>query len=150
MKELILAQSKFVIKAPLDRVWSLMGRVITSTMPGLERMKLIDESNFRAVMKVKVAFITIPMQLLGHISGGGYDTGILIVSLKAKGMKGLVKLNQRVKFTITVLNDNEIEVGCQSIAEGLGFLSRLLLLGMVKKMGKDILVRIEKRLKQIA
>ena len=150
MKELALAQSEFVVKAPIDRVWSLMGRVITSTMPGLERMKPVDESNFRAILRVKVAFISIPMRLLGQVGGGGYETGTLTVNLKAKGMGGIIKLNQKVKFTITAVNEDETEVGCEAVAEDLDLLSRVLLLGIVRKMGKDILAKIEKRLKQIA
>jgi hypothetical protein len=144
----VIASKKFVVDASLERVWGLMGRVIINNLRGLEQMQMIDENNFSALLRVKMAFIGIPMRLRGQVVGG--SVGALAVLLKAKGMCGMVKLDQKVAFTATQISEGKTEIICESVAQGLNFLLSIFIMGMVKSMAKDTLDRIEKRLKQIA
>lgn len=148
--EEVIASRKFVLEASPERVWSLMGRVIFSNLHGLERMQIIDESNFRALLRVRVAFISATMRLKGQILADSAHPESLGVLLKAKSVGGLIQLNQKITFTIMAVDEAKTEVTCEAIAQEMGFFFRMLFLGKVRSMAKSTLDGMEKRLKQIA
>ncbi len=147
--EEVIASRKFVVKAPSERVWDLLGGVVMGNLPGLEAMHALDENNFDALMRVKVAFITLPMRLKGQIIADADHPESLGISLGAK-WGGLVQLSQKVTFTVNPIDKDNTEVVCESIAQGMKPLTRLFLLGRVKSMARTTLQGIEQRLQELA
>lgn len=148
--EEIIAQRKFVLNAPPDRVWDLMGGAVIGSLHGLEAMHPLDESSFSAVLRVKMAFLTIPMHLNGHVLADEAHPESLAIELKANGWGGLIKLNQKVTLTVSPVDKDKSEVLCQSMAQDLMPLVRLFFLGRVKSMADTTLGDVEKRLQDIA
>ena len=147
--EEVIAERKFVLEATRDRVWNLIGRVVLGNMPGLERIEVIDETNIRGLLKVRVAFVTFPMHL--QVKVVEFEPPRLFgVLLSSKSKWGIIGLNQRATFILNSVNTNKTEVVCKSVAEGMGTLFRLIALWRVKSLATETLNSIEERLKQIA
>jgi hypothetical protein len=60
------AKKKFQVKASQERVWRLIGKVIFSSLPGMENLEILDENNFRAILRIKVLGIPLSLKLNGY------------------------------------------------------------------------------------
>jgi len=150
MSEVETARTSFVIEAPNQRVWNLLGRAIFDSMgKGLEQMKVIDENNFRANLKVKVFAIPITMQIRGETSDITPPER-LVTKLGTKGMGGLVNLNQVIYITLKPEGQDKTKIEAWAVATGLNALFKMALLGQVRHQAKEIFGIIEQRLKQWA
>ena len=149
MAETLIAERKFVIEASQERLWQLIGRVIFSSLQGVERLEIIDENNWQALLRVKLGFIVLNMNLTGEmVDTSPPDT--LGVRLRAKSKGGVLQLNQKVTVKFTVIDEAKTEVFCKAIAEGVGPLFRLFLLGRARSFAGGIFDSIEERLKYLA
>lgn len=64
---IILSEKTFEVKASRDRVWRLIGKVIFSSLPGLESVEILDENTFRALLKMKLFGLGIDLKLQGEM-----------------------------------------------------------------------------------
>ena len=57
----MLLEGKFIIKAPIQKVWDnlLDAETLASCMPGCEKMELIDEKTFETIVAAKVGPISV-------------------------------------------------------------------------------------------
>ena len=149
MSEIETARTTFVIEAPNQRVWNLLGRAIFDSMQGLEQMKVIDENNFRANLKVKVFGIPVVMKIRGETSDITPPER-LVTKLGTKGLGGLVSLNQVIYITLKPEGEGKTKIEAWAVAEGLNAMFKIALLGQVKHQAKQIFGTIESRLKQWA
>ena len=145
---MILAERRFTIVASPERIWHLIGMVIFDSLPGLERIDLIDESNFRALLRMKLGFILLNMHLAGKMVDMS-SPQFLGIMLKAKSKGGIFQLNQKVTFALTSVDKDRTEVVCKAIAKETGTLFRMLLLGRARSFARDTFDRIEERLRQL-
>ena len=53
--EEVIAERKFVLGASQNRVWSLIGKVMLGSMPGLMGIEIIDENNIRGLLKTMIS-----------------------------------------------------------------------------------------------
>lgn len=109
--EKLASDIKYVVNAPPNMVWDLIGRAIFEGMgSGLSQMKVLDENNFRANLLVKFfGFIPMPMKLQGEMTDmTPPDT--MGVKLTITGLGGFIKSVMAVNFRTTAVGDDKTEV----------------------------------------
>ena len=148
MGNAVLAQKDFVVNAPRERVWRLIGKVIFSVLPGMENMEILDENNFRALLRVKMIGVEWALKLRGEM----VDTSppeSFSVKLFLEGVGGLVKTGQKVSFAMTPAEGGKTSVACKATADEMGFLPRTLFSGQARSFARSTFEAIEKRLKEL-
>jgi carbon monoxide dehydrogenase subunit G len=144
-----IASRNFAVDAPRERVWRLIGKVIFSSLPGMEEMEILDENNFRAILRVKVSFLEFKMKLNGEIVHMA-PPDVLAVTINLDGLGGLFKMNQRVALNMTSDGEKKTTVACKAMAKDIGILSRVLFLPQARRFAQSTFENIEKRLQELA
>jgi hypothetical protein len=141
-------QTKFIIDADQKRVWDLFGRAIFDSLGGMGKMKVLDENNFRAELKMNI-FGIIPVTF--YVRGEMIDItppSSLAVNLKTASKWDIITMLLKITFIMSPLGNNKTEVLCSSVAEGIHPALQWAAKGQVKSQSKDIFTKIEQRLKQ--
>jgi len=149
MAGIALAEREFIVNANPDRVWRLIGKVIFSVLPGMESMEILDENNFRALLRVKMIGAEWVLKLRGEMVDISPPESFS-VRLLLEGLGGLVKADQKVAFAMTPAEDGKTAVACRATAEDMGFLQRVFLTGQARGFARQTFEAIEKRLKELA
>ena len=146
----VLSKRKFVLEASRERIWGLLGRVIIDSLE-LERFHARDDRNFNALTRVKVAFITVAMQVKGTMVNISPPEALSVL-LAVKGMGRIIQLNLKVTFTLSALDKDktETDIVCQMGDGRIWFPLGIFLMPRVKTFAREILMSIEKRLRQLA
>jgi len=144
-----LAEKSFKVEASRERVWRLIGKVIFSSLPGMENMEILDENNFRALLRMKTLGVPVTVKLKGEMMDVTPPDSFS-VRLFIEGLGGLFQADQRVSFAMTPLEKKKTAVNCRATVQGLGFLPRLFLLGQARSFANSTFEAIEKRLKELA
>ena len=145
----VLAEREFIVNATPDRVWRLIGKVIFSVLPGMESMEILDENNFRSLLRVKMMGIDWALKLRGEMVDIS-PPEFFSVRLLLEGLGGLVKADQKVAFAMIPAEGGKTSVACRATAEDMGFLQRVFLSGQARGFARDTFAAIEKRLKELA
>lgn len=148
MNETLIAERKFVIGASKEALWDLIGGAILNSLPGLERMEIVDETNWRASLRVKLWLLVLNMNLKGEMIDMSPPDG-LGVRLSARSKGGILRLQQKVTIAFTSVDKNKTEVACKAIGEGMGILFKLFTLGQARSFARAIFNNIEDRLKYL-
>jgi hypothetical protein len=101
-----VAQKNVVIEAPQQQVWKVLGSAIFQCLP-LEEMNIIDQKNFQAVLKWRLGFFSIPLNLKGKV------TDILspdLMSFVIQVEKWLLRMSLKVTFTLKQVNEGSTEI----------------------------------------
>jgi len=149
MANAVLAQKEFLVNAPLERIWRLIGKVIFSVLPGMENMEILDENNFRALLRVKKMGAEWVLKLKGEMVGISPPESFS-VKLSLEGLGGLVKAEQKVAFAMIPAEGGKTSLACRATAENMGFLLRVVLSGQARSFARETFDAIEKRLKELA
>ncbi|MDO9211253.1 MAG: SRPBCC domain-containing protein [Deltaproteobacteria bacterium] len=149
MNSLLLDQRNFVVGASQDRVWRLIGKVIFSSLPGLENMEILDENTFRALLRTQILGFRVSLKLKGEIVDMEPPNSFS-VKLFLAGPGGFFKADQKVTFAMTPVEQGKTALACKAAVENMGFLPRLLLLGEARRFARSTFEAIEKRLKELA
>jgi carbon monoxide dehydrogenase subunit G len=147
--ELKLAEKSFEVEASQDRVWRLIGKVIFSSLPGMENMEILDENNFRAVLRMKTLGFPVTVKLKGEMMDVEPPDSFS-VKLFIEGLGGLFKADQKVAFAMRPLEKKKTAVNCRATVQDMAFLPRLFLLGQARSFAHSTFEAIEKRLKELA
>lgn len=147
--EILAAERNYKIEAEPNRVWDLLGRAIFDSLgQGLSKMKVIDENNFRAELKVRVfGIIPITMFLRGEMTDIT-PPDYLRVKLTTRSKWNLVTMVQTVSFTMKAADNDSTSISCRAMADGLNPLFGWALSGQVKSQANGIFETIEERLRQ--
>jgi len=145
---MIIEERKFIIDASRERIWDLLLRTTLRLMP-FERCNIHSQNEFSAILRVKIAFISLPMQVEIKIVDI-VPPETLNTILKAKGMGGIVWLDQKSTFKLMPIDEDKTEIDAKIVAEGMSPLIRAFLLPMVKSFARDSLKNLEERLRQWA
>ena len=149
--EILAAEREFDIKASPERVWDLLGRAIFDSLGrGLSKMKVIDENNFSAELKVRTGGV-IPVTM--HLRGEMVDISppeYLRVKLTTRSRWGLIAMVQTVSFSMKPAGDDSTNISCRAMVDGLKPVFRLVLAGQVKSQAEGIFKSIEENLGQWA
>lgn len=144
-----IAERNFVVNAPRRRVWELLGPALLNSPIGLEKMEVLDESHVRAETRLKFGPIPITLHLLIVVLEL-LEPEKMVVVLNSKALAGLVRLNQKMFFSLIAQSDNKTEVTIESIAQR----SNPLLFWIMAKKAKTVaamtLLGIEETLKRLA
>jgi carbon monoxide dehydrogenase subunit G len=147
MTYLLLEHRNFMVETSQERVWRLIGKAIFSCLPGMENIEILDENNFRALLKARVLGFKVPLQLTGKIvemePPDSFSVKLLLES-------GLFKADQKVTFTTIRAEEGKTSVDCKATIENPGFLPRLFLIGRARSFARSTFEAIEKRLKEWA
>ena len=143
----VLAERKFTVEAPAQRVWKLLGRVIFDSLE-MEKFHAIDDRNFDALLRVKLAFFDLPMQVKGVMTDIT-PLKSLTVRLEVKGPGG-IHVNQEVSIALAPANGGKTEVSCRASVERMRALLKPFLLGTMRSVSGKILGSLEERLRQLA
>ena len=144
-----IASRDFVVNASRERVWRLIGKVILSSLPGMEQMEILDENNFDAMLRAKVLFLELRMKLKGEIVDMAPPDS-LGVNIGIEGLGGYFKMEQRVTLTMTSVEGGRSAVACKAVARNMGGLFRVLFLGQARRFAQSTFGMIEKRLQELA
>ena len=149
MKETVFAERNFSVGAPPERVWRLIGKVIFSALPGLENIEILDENNFRGVLRLKLLGVRMSNRVKGEIMDV-LPPESFSVNLSLLGPGGLFTLSQRATFAMKEVDRNQTEITCKATADSVGFLFRFLLIGQARRFARSTFEAMEKRLKELA
>jgi len=149
MANIEIAQKSFSVGASRERVWRLIGKVIFSSLPNMENVEILDENNFRAVLRMKVLGIKLDMKVKGEVVDM-VPPESFAVRLGLEGPAGFFPMTQKVGFAISPREKGETFVTCKATAEQMGSFSRLFLLGQARRFAQGIFEAIEKRLMDLA
>jgi len=144
-----LAEREFIVNATPDRVWRLIGKVIFSVLPGMESMEILDENNFRALLRVKMMGSEWVLKLKGEMVDISPPESFS-VRLLLEGLGGVVKADQKVAFAMAPVEGGKTSVVCRATAEDMGLLQRAFLSGQARGFASETFAAIEKRLKELA
>jgi len=144
-----IGEKDFVVEASRERVWRLIGKVIFSSLPGMEQVEILDENNFRALLRMKVLWVQLSAKLKGEMVDMAPPENFS-VNLALEGLGGLLKMKQKVTFTVIPAEKGKTAVNCKATAEKMGILFRALLLGQAQRFARATFEAIEKRLKELA
>ncbi len=127
----------------------MIGKVIFSVLPGMENMEILDENNFRAILRVKMIGAEWPLKLRGEMVDISPPESFS-VKLFLEGVGGLVKAGQKVSISMTPAEGSKTSVACKATLEEMGFLPRTLFSGQARSFAQSTFEAIEKRLKELA
>ena len=145
---MLIAERTFVVDADRERVWELLLRATLRLMP-FEKCNIRSQTEFSALLKMKVAFISLPMQVdMNLVDIVPPET--MKTLLTAKGMGGIVWINQKSTFTLTEAGKGKTEVKATIVAEGMAPILKIFFVPMVKRFAADSFKNLEERLKQWA
>ena len=145
---MVISERKFTIDASRERIWSLILKAVLRFMP-FERMEILSEKNFRALLRIKMGFISLPMKVNIEIADISAPES-LVTLIKAKGMRDMVWLNQKSTFKLTKIGEGKTEIACELEEEGMASLLRMLFLPKVRSFAGDAFKSFEERLRQWA
>ncbi len=145
---MFITDRKFVIDATRERIWELLLRATLRLMP-FERCNIRSQTEFSALLRMKIAFISLPMQVEMNIVDI-VPPETLNTILKAKGMGGIVWINLKSTFNLTPIDEGKTEVDAKIVAEGMAPLLRAFFLPMVRSFTRDSFKNLEERLRQWA
>jgi len=143
---MVIAEKKFIINSSQQRIWELLLKSVLRFMP-FERMRPITEKSVRALLRVKMGFISLPMDVEVEIVEASAPE-LLVTVLNSKGMGGLINLKQRATFKLVPVDENKTEVDCNIVAEEMGIIVRIFLLWRVRTVARDSFQGLEERLNQ--
>ncbi len=147
--ETVLDERNFMVDASQERVWKLIGKVIFSSLPGMERMEILDENNFRALLITRVMGVHITLKLKGEMVDVEPPDSFA-VKLFLEGPGGIFKASQKVSFAMTPSEETKTRVACKAVIEDVGVLPGLLLTRQARSFARSTFESIEKRLKELA
>jgi len=145
---MIIAESNFSIESPRQRIWELLLKSVLRFMP-FERIKPLSEKSVRALLKVKMGFISLPMNVMVEIVEATPPESLVTV-LEARGMGGIIWLKQRATFKLASAGEAKTEVACKIALEDMGAIVKIFLLRKVKTFARDSFTGLEDRLRKWA
>ncbi|MBN2074554.1 MAG: hypothetical protein JW762_03285 [Dehalococcoidales bacterium] len=138
-------ERKYVIKAFQTEVWDLMAGVIFQTLP-LERVDLLSLNSFKAVLRWKLGFTDIPMNVSGQlVDVSRPDAYGCAIQVK----KGPVSLGIHVRINLKDTGDGKTEIICSASEGERRTLAGQLLKGKQRSFAASIFDSIQIRLQEL-
>ncbi len=148
MGGLLICREEFDITASQERVWRLIGKVVFSALPGMENLEILDENNFRALLRMKLFSVPVTMRIAGEITNlEPYDC--FEVKLALQGPGGCFSADQKVRFVMKP-KAMETSLVCTATLGKMGLLPRVLFLGTARRFARATFDAIGKRLQELA
>lgn len=140
----LVTQNHFSIAAQQQRVWKLLGSAIFQSLP-LEEMNNINQTTFYAIFRLRLGFISIPLNLKGKFVDI-IDPSSLSSLIWVK--RGIIQLGIKVTFTLKEAIGGKTEVICSATEEGKDSIIRHMLRrwerSFAEKVFNSVRVQLEK------
>jgi hypothetical protein len=108
-----LITQTYTLAATQFRVWDLLASSILQSMP-VEQTEIINDSTMRGVLRFKFAGLTIPLNLKVEVADvSPMDSFTTLVTVTKWGTETVL----RVKYDLTVVGDEQIQVSCTATIE---------------------------------
>ena len=140
-----LIQTNFVIDAPLEKVWRLLGSAVFQCLP-LEMMNIVDQTHFSAILRWKLLFVKIPLNIKSVMDNIVPPTTFGCV---IRVEKSIMKLGTRVTFNLKAIGEDKTEINCVATAEGNRSLLGRITRGQQRSFAENVFSSIQKRLQQL-
>ena len=115
----------------------------------MENLEILDENNFRSILRMKVLGIPLSLKLKGEMADISPPESFSVkLFLEAPG--GLFQSGQKVSLAMSPGERGKTGVTCKASVESMGPLPRILLLGEARRFAQATFGAIEKRLKELA
>lgn len=140
-----VVQRQFVIEAPQQRVWNLLGRTIYRCLP-LEKINIVNETTAYAVLRWRFGFVSLPLDLklelvdISPPSSLGSKIWVKKLAIQLVALK--------VTFTLRPVNKGKTEVVCTAMEEGRGTLLGRLMEGQQQSFTEGMFDSLKARLEQ--
>ena len=144
-----IAARNFVVGASRERVWRLIGKVIFSSLPGMEQVEILDDTRFRALLRVKVLWLEMAMRLKGEMVDM-VPPASFGVNMTVEGLGGLLRMKQKVTIEMASIDKGKTSVACKARAENMGVLLQWLSVRQARRFAQSVFEAIEKRLQDLA
>jgi len=118
----LLARSDYIIQAPQHRVWDLLASSVIQGMP-VEQMDIVSDTTIVAVLRVKVGFIEVPVDLKVEVAD---ITPMQSLSTLVNASKRGIKSTLRVSFALAAVTEDETSVACTAVEEASSPVMRLM------------------------
>jgi hypothetical protein len=138
-----IAENQFIVNNSPKRINDLLLRAILRCMP-LERMRPVSAMKVNALLRMGIWFIKVPLDVEVEVT----SASPMVTLIKARGLKGIVWLNQKCTFILKPNGEEKTEVSCLMESEGMGILLRIFFLPAVKSFARNTFNNVEERLKQ--
>ena len=104
----LLARRDYIIHAPQQRVWDLLGSTIIQCMP-VEQMQILNDTTFLAVLKLKLGIVEVPFRLKVQAAD---ISPIDSLSTLVTASKGIFRSSLKVSFALTTAKEDQTGVVC--------------------------------------
>jgi len=141
---MVIAEKQFIINSSQQRIWELLLKSVLRFMP-FERMRPTSEKSVQALLRVKMGFISLPMDVDVEIVKAS-PPELLVTILNSRGMGGLINLKQKATFKLIPKDEDKTTVDCKIVAEEIGIIVRMFLLWRVRAIAWDSFQGLEERL----
>lgn len=147
--EIAVAEREFTVEAPQQRVWDQLARASLNSVEGMEQIEFIDEENFTAKVRLKLALVSLSVPLKGKILEAS-PIERLVVALQERVAGGIIELKQKTAFTLLPESEGRTKVVCKAVTEMSTAVLRWALLWKVRSVAEKGLVGIEEQLKKLS
>ncbi|MBN1228035.1 MAG: hypothetical protein JXA79_13670 [Deltaproteobacteria bacterium] len=145
---MIINERTFDVNASIQRIWKLLLKALLRCLV-LERMKPVSVKLVHALLRVKVGFITFPMNLTVEVIDM-MPNDSLVTSITVQAPGKLFCLKQKCTFKLTSHENNRTEITCQMLVEKMGIVKKIFLLPEIRKFSQNTFNNLEDLLKQWA
>lgn len=150
----MLLEGKFVLKAPIQKVWDtlLEPETLLSCIPGAEKIERVDEKTYNCVVKQKVGPISVRFNfksILTKINPPNH------LEMEGEGEDTIAKAAHFVQKSIVDLKElsgGEVEVSYKSDVNIVGKLAMFgdrIMRAKAKKVEEEFTVALQERLKKV-
>ncbi len=112
---MIVIEKTLKINSGINKVWDKLIDIpfVASCMPGVEKLEAVSDNTYRAVLKVKVAYITASFDVLLTIVKRQEPTYLETVA-EGKGRLGAGRVNQKQFVSLSAISEHETVAGYKS------------------------------------
>lgn len=148
MKSIIVGERKIFVPTSAERIWRLLGKVIFSSLPEMEHIEILDENNFKAILRTKILGTELALRVKGEIVDI-VPPEKLAVKLSLSGPGIFSEVEQRVSLAINSAGKEKTIIDCKATVEKINRLSRVFLVGQIKKFAQATFEAMERRLQEL-
>jgi len=147
----MIIEGKFSLKAPIQEVWDflLKPETLASSVPGCEKMEVIDEKTYETIVKQKVGPISVRFKFTTILTEINPPTHLKAVGRGADiGKAG--NFSHEMVVDLKEVSPGEVEVSYKSnvmIVGRLATFGERIMRAKAKKVGEEFIQNLENRLK---
>jgi len=138
---MVIADKTFTVSTSREKVWDYLTKALLRSIP-FEQIQFSDERGFSALLGLKMAFLTLPVNVRLEITDM-VEPETFAARIKLRGMAGIVQVDKSARFEVKYLDDEKTEVRVKLEAMRMSLPLRTVFLWKVKSFARDSLDSVE-------